>query len=93
MTINFAELFEEALRKLEDRPGTIVKGTVVSIDKDVVLVKAGQRYESCIPIDQFRDSEGRVNLKVGDEVDVFQMGLETSFFLEKKRKGMRLGSI
>jgi len=70
MTKNFAELFEEALRKLEDRPGTIVKGTVVSIDKDIVLIDAGLRSESCVPIDQFRDSEGRVNLKVGDEVDV-----------------------
>ena len=49
MTKNFAQLFEESLRKLEDRPGSIVKGAVVSIDKDVVLVKAGLRSESCIP--------------------------------------------
>jgi len=35
MTENFAQLFEESLQELETRPGSIVKGTVVSIDKDI----------------------------------------------------------
>ena len=43
MTENFAQLFEESLQELETRPGSIVKGTVVSIDKDIVLVDAGIR--------------------------------------------------
>ncbi len=70
MTKNFAELFEESLKELESRPGSIVKGTVVSIEKDVVVVAAGLKSKSIISIDQFRDREGRVNLEVGDEVDV-----------------------
>ena len=41
MTENFAQLFEESLKEIETRPGAIVKGTIVSIDKDIVLVDAG----------------------------------------------------
>ena len=91
MTKNFAQLFEESLKELESRPGSIVKGTVVSIDKGIVLIDAGLRSESCVPIDQFRDSEGRVNLEVGDEVDVaLEFVLdgfgETILFREKAKR-------
>ena len=68
-----------------------MKGTVVSIDKGIVLIDAGLRSESCVPIDQFRDSEGRVNLEVGDEVDVaLEFVLdgfgETILFREKAKR-------
>lgn len=38
MTESFAQLFEESLKEIETRPGSIVRGVVVAIDKDVVLV-------------------------------------------------------
>ena len=38
MTESFADLFEESLKELETRPGAIVRGTIVSIEKDIVLV-------------------------------------------------------
>jgi len=41
MTESFAQLFEESLQTIETRPGSIVRGVVVAIDKDVVLVDAG----------------------------------------------------
>ena len=41
MTESFAQLFEESLKEIETRPGSIVRGVVVAIDKDVVLVDAG----------------------------------------------------
>ena len=79
MTKNFAMLFEESLKELEDRPGSIVKGTVVSIEEDVVVVDAGLKSKSTIPTEQFLDREGRVDLEVGDEVDVALDAVEDVF--------------
>ena len=70
MTENFAELFEESLKTIETRPGSIIKGTVVAITKDNVLVDAGLKSESVISIDQFKSVTGEVEVSVGDEIDV-----------------------
>ena len=70
MTENFAQLFEESLKEIETRPGSIIKGTVVAINKDNVLVDAGLKSESVISIDQFKNSAGEVEINVGDEIDV-----------------------
>jgi small subunit ribosomal protein S1 len=79
MTENFAELFEESLQQLETRPGAIVKGTVVSIDKDIVLVDAGLKSESAIPVDQFKAADGSLEIAVGDSVDVALDAVEDGF--------------
>jgi small subunit ribosomal protein S1 len=70
MTENFAQLFEESLKEIETRPGSIIKGTVVKIQKDNVIVDAGLKSESVISIDQFKNSAGEVEINVGDQVDV-----------------------
>jgi len=79
MTENFAQLFEESLQELETRPGSIVKGTVVSIDKDIVLVDAGLKSESAIPAEQFKNAEGDLEIAIGDEVDVALDAVEDGF--------------
>ncbi|GEA10914.1 30S ribosomal protein S1 [Alteromonas sp. KUL49] len=79
MTENFAQLFEESLQELETRPGSIVKGTVVSIDKDIVLVDAGLKSESAIPADQFKNAEGELEIEIGDQVDVALDAVEDGF--------------
>src|SRR5690606_12116749 len=79
MTENFAELFEESLKEVETRPGSIVKGTVVAINRDVVLVDAGLKSESAIPVDQFCYAEGEVEINVGDEIDVALDAVEDGF--------------
>lgn len=79
MTENFAQLFEESLKELETRPGSIVKGTVVSIDKDIVLVDAGLKSESAIPADQFKNAEGNLEIAIGDSVDVALDAVEDGF--------------
>ena len=58
MTESFAQLFEESLKEIETRPGSIVRGVVVAIDKDVVLVDAGLKSESAIPAEQFKNAQG-----------------------------------
>lgn len=79
MTESFAELFEESLKELETRPGAIVRGTIVSIDKDIVLVDAGLKSESAIPAEQFKNSHGDLEIAVGDQVDVALDAVEDGF--------------
>ncbi|MEN5016101.1 30S ribosomal protein S1 [Erwinia sp. Eh17-17] len=79
MTESFAELFEESLKTIETRPGSIVRGVVVSIDKDVVLVDAGLKSESAIPAEQFKNAAGELEIQVGDEVDVALDAVEDGF--------------
>ncbi|MGC6387590.1 30S ribosomal protein S1 [Ewingella sp. S1.OA.A_B6] len=79
MTESFAELFEESLKTIETRPGSIVRGVVVSIDKDIVLVDAGLKSESAIPVEQFKNAQGELEIQVGDEVDVALDAVEDGF--------------
>jgi len=70
MSESFAELFEKSEIEARMRPGTIVKGEVVNVGSDFVMVNAGLKSEGIIPVDQFKNEEGQVEIKVGDEVDV-----------------------
>ena len=79
MTESFAQLFEESLKEIETRPGSIVRGVVVAIDKDVVLVDAGRKSESAIPAEQFKNAQGELEIQVGDEVDVALDAVEDGF--------------
>ncbi|HBU3004311.1 TPA: 30S ribosomal protein S1 [Klebsiella pneumoniae] len=79
MTESFAQLFEESLKEIETRPGSIVRGVVVAIDKDVVLVDAGLKSESAIPAEQFKNAQGELEILVGDEVDVALDAVEDGF--------------
>ncbi|PVU30106.1 30S ribosomal protein S1 [Yersinia pestis] len=79
MIESFAQLFEESLKTIETRPGSIVRGVVVSIDKDIVLVDAGLKSESAIPAEQFKNAQGELEIQVGDEVDVALDAVEDGF--------------
>lgn len=79
MTESFAELFEESLKKIEMRPGSIIEGVVVDITGDRVVVYTGLKSEGVIPIDQFRDESGELNLKIGDTVQVALDAVEDGF--------------
>ena len=79
MTESFAQLFEESLKTIETRPGAIVRGVVVAIDKDVVLVDAGLKSESAIPVEQFKSAHGELEIQVGDEIDVALDAVEDGF--------------
>lgn len=74
MTESFAQLFEESLNETPMVPGTVVMGTVVRVEKDYVVVSAGLKSESIIPIEQFADDRGKVEVAVGD---VIRVALET----------------
>ena len=79
MTESFAQLFEESLNQLDTRSGNMIHGTVVAIDKDVVLVDAGLKSESAIPVEQFKNAQGELEVQVGDVVDVVLDSIEDGF--------------
>jgi len=70
MTESFADLFESSLSNKELTQGIILKGIVVRIDNDTVVVNAGLKSEGVIPRVQFLDENGEFNVSVGDVVDV-----------------------
>ncbi|HEX7417306.1 MAG TPA: 30S ribosomal protein S1 [Steroidobacteraceae bacterium] len=70
MTESFAQLFEQSLANQRIRPGMILTGLVVDVSDDVVIVNVGLKSEAVIPIDQFKNERGEVEVKAGDEVEV-----------------------
>ncbi|HSH42556.1 MAG TPA: 30S ribosomal protein S1, partial [Arenicellales bacterium] len=79
MSESFAELFEESLAKQELRPGSIVTGTVVDIKSDVVIVNAGLKSEGVIPVEQFYNEQGELEVNVGEDVEVALDTVEDGF--------------
>ena len=70
MTESFAELFEESLASQRIRPGQILTGRVIDVGPDVVVVSAGLKSEAVIPVQQFKNERGELEVAVGDEVEV-----------------------
>ena len=64
----FMEMYEESLRSLQE--GELVKGEIVQINKEFILVDIGYKSEGQIPIHEFIDSKGNLTARVGDKVDV-----------------------
>lgn len=79
MTESFAELFEESQVEAKMRPGTIVKGTIVEIRSDFVVVNAGLKSEGVIPVEQFRNPDGEFEAEVGEEIDVALDAVEDGY--------------
>jgi small subunit ribosomal protein S1 len=65
---NFMELYEESLKSIHE--GKVIKGEIVQIDKEFVLVDIGYKSEGQIRIAEFVNLEGQLTAKVGDKVDV-----------------------
>jgi small subunit ribosomal protein S1 len=70
MTESFAQLFEQSLANQRIRPGMILTGRVVEVTPDVVVVNVGLKSEAIIPLEQFKDERGEIEVKAGDDVEV-----------------------
>ncbi|HVT32047.1 MAG TPA: S1 RNA-binding domain-containing protein, partial [Rhodanobacteraceae bacterium] len=79
MTESFAELFEQSQSIAKLRSGAIVSGIVVDIRPDVVVVNAGLKSEGIIPIEQFKNEKGELEIHLGDEVKVALDAIENGF--------------
>jgi small subunit ribosomal protein S1 len=80
MTESFAELFEQSQTNLAKlKPGAIVTGIVVEVRGDVVVINAGLKSEGIVPIEQFRNDAGEIDVAEGDEVKVALDSIENGF--------------
>ncbi len=76
---NFAALFEESLARQEMRQGELITAEVTRVDYNIVVVNAGLKSESFIPIEEFRNDKGEVEVKPGDFVTVAIESLEDGY--------------
>jgi small subunit ribosomal protein S1 len=68
MEQSFESLFESSMQELN--VGDVVVGTVVQVNDDNVVVDVGYKSEGVIPLAEFKDEQGKIDVKVGDEIDV-----------------------
>lgn len=61
-------MYDESLKQFEE--GEVVVGTIISVDRDYVLVDVGYKSEGQIPIHEFKDEKGNVNVNLNDQVEV-----------------------
>ena len=73
---SFAALFEESLSRKEMRIGEVITAEVVRVDQHFVVVNAGLKSESVIPLEEFKDDGGETEVKAGDFVSVSIEALE-----------------
>ena len=76
---SFAALFEESLNRQEMKQGEVITAEVVRVDYNFVVVNAGLKSEAYIPIDEFKNDIGAVDVKPGDFVSVAIESLENGY--------------
>ena len=68
---NFAQLLEESLGQTKRFEGSVVKGTVLSVDNDIVLIDVGLKSEGRVPLKEFATPGQETEVNPGDAIDVF----------------------
>jgi len=68
MSESFAALFEESLKRAEMRSGEVITAEVVRIDHNHVVVNAGLKSEAFVPLEEFKNDQGEIEVQVGDFV-------------------------
>jgi small subunit ribosomal protein S1 len=92
--ISFADLFEESLVRKEMRLGEVITAEVVRVDYNVVVVNAGLKSEAYVPIEEFKNDRGEVEVAPGDFIQVAIEAIENGFGETKlsRDKAKRLAS-
>src|SRR3954454_15312412 len=68
----FSALFEQSIQAGDfGKEGEIVKGTVVAVQRDNVVIDIGGKSEGIIPLNEFADAQGQTHVKPGDTIDVY----------------------
>ena len=94
MSESFAALFEESLQRAEMRSGEVITAEVVRIDMNHVVVNAGLKSEAYIPLEEFKNDQGELEVQVGDFVSVAIDSVENGYgdTLLSRDKAKRLAS-
>ena len=91
---SFAAMFEESLKSSEMRSGEVITAEVVRIDHSFVVVNAGLKSEAYVPIDEFKNDQGEIEVEVGDFVSVAIDAVENGYgdTILSRDKAKRLAS-
>jgi small subunit ribosomal protein S1 len=91
---SFAAMFEESLKRNDLRAGEVISAEVVRIDYNYVVVNAGLKSEAYVPIDEFKNDKGEVEVQVGDYVSVAIDAIENGYgdTILSRDKAKRLAS-
>src|SRR5215217_6902929 len=91
---SFAALFEESLSRQDMRSGEVISAEVVRLDHNFVIVNAGLKSEAFIPIEEFKNDQGELEVQIGDFVSVAIESLENGFgdTILSRDKAKRLAS-
>jgi small subunit ribosomal protein S1 len=91
---SFATMFEESLGRQEMRLGEVITAEVVRVDRDIVVVNAGLKSEAYVPIEEFKNDRGEIEVKAGDFIQVAIESVENGFGETKlsRDKAKRLAS-
>ncbi|MDP1742094.1 30S ribosomal protein S1, partial [Polaromonas sp.] len=94
MSESFAALFEESLKRSEMRTGEVITAEVVRIDHNHVVVNAGLKSEAYVPLEEFKNDQGELEVQVGDFVSVAIDSVENGYgdTLLSRDKAKRLAS-
>jgi small subunit ribosomal protein S1 len=94
MSESFAALFEESLQRSNMRTGEVITAEVVAVEHNFVVVNAGLKSEAYVPIDEFRNDQGEIEVQVGDFVSVAVDAIENGYgdTILSRDKAKRLAS-
>ena len=73
---SFSELLDQSFQEMTSIEGSVVSGTVISIEKDMILIDVGLKCEGRVPLREFGNNEEEVKINVGDTVEVYIERLE-----------------
>ncbi len=94
MSESFAELFENSIEQQNVKIGSLVMGTVVSINREKAIINVGLKSEGFISLDQFKDPKGELEIAEGDVVEValesIDDGLGHTLLSREKAKRIKL---
>src|SRR6186997_2615975 len=91
---SFAAMFEESLAKSEMRSGEVITAEVIRVEHSFVVVNAGLKSEAYVPIDEFKNDKGEIEVQVGDFVSVAIDAIENGYgdTILSRDKAKRLAS-
>ena len=79
MSESFAALFEESLKRAEMRTGEVITAEVIRVEHNHVVVNAGLKSEAYVPIEEFKNDQGEIEVQAGDFVSVAISSVENGY--------------
>ncbi|MEX8493318.1 30S ribosomal protein S1 [Sphaerotilus sp.] len=91
---SFASMFEESLQRSNMRAGEVISAEVVRIEHNFVVVNAGLKSEAYVPLEEFKNDKGELEVQIGDFVSVAIDAIENGYgdTILSRDKAKRLAS-